>query len=182
MNISKKIAFCRKALGISQEELAALLNVSRQAVSRWETSAAMPDTEKIIQLSRVFDVSTDYLLLDEVEESRHPPEKQEPVDTGDDRSETESTVERFLAVRVQERRRKLRMAMWLSFLIGGFILVITALILAGIWAMNTDWWWTEWGRFGTALFHTWHLAPFIIGFITMIPGIAGLVYEYKRED
>ena len=74
MNISEKIVLCRKALGISQEELAALLNISRQAVSRWETGAAMPDTEKIIQLSRVFGVSTDYLLLDEVKEAK--PEKQ----------------------------------------------------------------------------------------------------------
>ncbi|MBP3705469.1 MAG: helix-turn-helix transcriptional regulator [Clostridia bacterium] len=181
MGIDKKIAFCRKTLGISQEELAALLNISRQAVSRWETGAAMPDTEKIIQLSRVFHVSTDYLLLDEVEESRCPPEKTEPAHTQEPQT-TESTVERFLAVRVQERRRKLRMAMWLSFLIGGFILVITAMVMAGIWANQTDWWWTKWGRFGTALFHTWHLAPFIIGFIVMLPGVAGLVYEYKRED
>ena len=64
MGIDKKITFCRKTLGISQEELAALLSISRQAVSRWETGAAMPDTEKIVQLSRVFHVSTDYLLLD----------------------------------------------------------------------------------------------------------------------
>ena len=71
MMISEKIALCRKALGISQEELAALLNISRQAVSRWETGAAMPDTEKIIQLSRVFCVSTDYLLLDEVTQTEH---------------------------------------------------------------------------------------------------------------
>lgn len=181
MNIGKKIIFCRKSLGLSQEELASLLDISRQAVSRWETGAAMPDTEKIIQLSRVFHVSTDYLLLDEVEESRCPPEQQEPAHAEEHRT-TESTVERFLAVRVQERRRKLRMAMWISFLVGGFLLVVTALILAGIWTSNTDWWWTEWGRFGTALFHTWHLAPFIIGIIAMIPGIAGLVYEYKRED
>jgi len=53
---------------MSQEALAAKLNISRQAVSRWETGEAVPDTEKVIQLSKVFHVSTDYLLLDEIEE------------------------------------------------------------------------------------------------------------------
>lgn len=182
MKIAEKIMLCRKALGISQEELAALLNISRQAVSRWETGAAMPDTEKIIQLSRVFRVSTDYLLLDDMEETKSEPKTQVQVDNPVTYAETLWTVERFTEMRVKERRRKFRMAGWISFLIGGFVLVVFALIMAGVWSMQTDWWWTNWGRFGTALFHTWHLAPFLIGFIVMIPGIAGLVYEYKRED
>lgn len=49
---------------MSQEKLANELNISRQAVSRWETGEAVPDTEKVIQLSRIFHVTTDYLLLD----------------------------------------------------------------------------------------------------------------------
>ena len=61
--IGSKISFCRKRAGMSQEELADRLDISRQAVSRWETGQAVPDTEKIIQLSRLFHVSTDYLLL-----------------------------------------------------------------------------------------------------------------------
>ena len=66
--IGTKISFCRKKAGLSQEALATRLNISRQAVSRWETGEAVPDTEKIVQLSRLFQVSTDYLLLDEIEE------------------------------------------------------------------------------------------------------------------
>ena len=187
MNISEKIMLCRKALGISQEELAALLNISRQAVSRWETGAAMPDTEKIIQLSRVFGVSTDYLLLDEVEEakSEKQPEKptvQEQPEPQEEHGDTVWAVERFMEIRVRERRRKFRMAGWISFLVFGFVLVILSLIFANVWATNTDWWYTDWGRFGTGLFHTGNLALFIIGFVVMIPGIAGLVHEYKRED
>lgn len=189
MTISEKITLCRKALGISQEELAALLHISRQAVSRWETGAAMPDTEKIIQLSRVFGVSTDYLLLDEVEEARSKPEKQpeEPVpqeqpEPQEERGDTVWAVERFMEIRVKERRRKFRMAAWISFLVFGFGLIILALVFANSWAMNTDWWYTEWGRFGTGLFHTGNLALLIAGFIVMIPGIAGLVHEYRRED
>jgi transcriptional regulator with XRE-family HTH domain len=186
MNISEKIVLCRKALGISQEELAAMLNISRQAVSRWETGAAMPDTEKIIQLSRVFAVSTDYLLLDEVEEVK--PEKQPEQPAVQERPEPQEqtdtawAVERFMEIRVRERRRKFRMAGWISFLVCGFVLLILSLIFANVWATNTDWWYTDWGRFGTGLFHTGNLALFILGFVVMIPGIAGLVHEYKRED
>lgn len=189
MNISEKIVLCRKALGISQEELAAMLNISRQAVSRWETGAAMPDTEKIIQLSRVFAVSTDYLLLDEMQESKPMPEKQTQEPTTEKQTEPQEehgntvlAVERFMEIRVRERRRKFRMAGWISFLVCGFVLLILSLIFANVWATNTDWWYTDWGRFGTGLFHTGNLALFILGFVVMIPGIAGLVHEYKRED
>ena len=57
------------------------------------------------------------------------PEQQETAHAEEHRT-TESTVERFLAARVQERRRKLRMAMWISFLVGGFLLVVTALTVS----------------------------------------------------
>ena len=67
MDIGKKIALCRKEAGLSQEALAAELGISRQAVSRWETGEAVPDTAKVIELSRIFSVTTDYLLLDEQE-------------------------------------------------------------------------------------------------------------------
>ena len=55
---------------MSQEALAAELGISRQAVSRWETGEAVPDTGKVIELSRIFSVTTDYLLLDELTEPR----------------------------------------------------------------------------------------------------------------
>lgn len=66
--IGTKISFCPEKAGLSQEALATRLNISRQAVSRWETGEAVPDTEKIVQLSRLFQVSTDYLLLDEIKD------------------------------------------------------------------------------------------------------------------
>ncbi len=190
MVISEKIALCRKALGISQEELAALLNISRQAVSRWETGAAMPDTEKIIQLSRVFGVSTDYLLLDEVTQRNVQPEaavdktEEKPVEQAERAEATENlwTVEQFLEIRVRERRRKFRMAGWIMFLVFGWVILILSFIFAHQWGMNTDWWYTDWGRFGTGLFHTGNLALLITGILMMIPGIAGLIHEYKRED
>lgn len=56
----------RKQNGWFQEELA--MNISRQSVSKWESGASIPDLDKIIRLSQIFDVSTDYLLKDELEE------------------------------------------------------------------------------------------------------------------
>lgn len=62
MNIADRIQRLRKGRGISQEELADKIGVSRQAVSKWESEQSMPDIEKIILLSDYFDVTTDYLL------------------------------------------------------------------------------------------------------------------------
>lgn len=68
MRFGEKLQKLRKQSGLSQEQLAAQLTVSRQAVSKWELDETMPDTENVLQLSRIFDVSCDYLLRDEVDE------------------------------------------------------------------------------------------------------------------
>lgn len=62
MNIAERIQHLRKLKGLSQEELANAIGVSRQAVSKWESAQSTPDIEKIISLSDLFEVSTDYLL------------------------------------------------------------------------------------------------------------------------
>lgn len=62
MNIADRIQHLRKSKGISQEELADKIGVSRQSVSKWESEQTSPDIEKIILLSDYFDVTTDYLL------------------------------------------------------------------------------------------------------------------------
>lgn len=68
MILADKIMRFRKKNGWSQEELAAKMNVSRQAVSKWESAQSTPDLEKILQLSYLFCVTTDYLLKDEIED------------------------------------------------------------------------------------------------------------------
>lgn len=62
MNIADRIQILRKSRGISQEELADKMGVSRQAVSKWESEQSSPDIDKIVPLSEYFDVTTDYLL------------------------------------------------------------------------------------------------------------------------
>lgn len=65
MKLSDKIVRLRKSHGMSQEELADKMKVSRQAISRWEVGTAMPDAGNILQLSRLFHVTSDYLLNDD---------------------------------------------------------------------------------------------------------------------
>ena len=62
MNIANRIQHLRKTKGISQEELADKIGVSRQAVSKWESEQSIPDIEKIILLSDYFETTTDFLL------------------------------------------------------------------------------------------------------------------------
>ena len=73
MIFADKLIALRKKAGWSQEELAQQLNVSRQSVSKWEGAQSVPDLDKIVRLSRVFGVSTDYLLKDELEEQEPAP-------------------------------------------------------------------------------------------------------------
>ena len=68
MILADKIIRLRKKNGWSQEELADKMNVSRQAVSKWESAQSIPDLEKILQLSKLFCVTTDYLLKDDIED------------------------------------------------------------------------------------------------------------------
>ena len=80
MILADKIIENRKKNGWSQEELADRLGVSRQSVSKWEGAQAVPDMKKIIQMSELFGVSTDYLLIDDIEEPKAP--EVTPVDSG----------------------------------------------------------------------------------------------------
>ncbi len=72
MILAEKIIKLRKQQGWSQEDLAMHMGVSRQSVSKWESMASIPDLDKIIKLSELFGVSTDYLLKDEAEDEPLP--------------------------------------------------------------------------------------------------------------
>lgn len=65
MTFGEKLSKLRKENNYTQEQLANIINVSRQSVSKWESNAAYPETDKLISLSRLFECSTDYLLKDE---------------------------------------------------------------------------------------------------------------------
>ena len=82
MILAEKVIYLRKQKGWSQEELADQLEISRQSVSKWESAASIPELDKIIRMSNIFGVSTDFLLKDEydidvIEKSRQEGEPAE---------------------------------------------------------------------------------------------------------
>ena len=81
MRLNEKIMVLRKKNGWSQERLAEMVGVSRQSVSKWESGNAMPDLDKIVMLSQIFHVTTDYLLKnDEGESDSSDQEKEKEMD------------------------------------------------------------------------------------------------------
>ena len=62
MNLGEKLREHRKKAGLSQEELAEKLSVSRQAITKWESNRGLPSIESLQNISKLFDVSIDYLL------------------------------------------------------------------------------------------------------------------------
>lgn len=165
MNIGKRIALCRKQAGLSQEQLAERLGVSRQAVSRWETGDATPDTEKVIQLSRLFHVTTDYLLLGEA--AAAPPAGFEQA-----KENSEPAVSALPpGIRGWDTKRK-----WSAGLIGaGFVCVLLTLISAGAYSDGLTGWYdtykgVSFGKFGTALFLTWRSGFFWAGIAAAVVG------------
>ena len=121
MIFADKLIDLRKKNGWSQEELAEKLNVSRQAVSKWEGAQSIPDMSRIIQLSELFGVSTDYLLKDQLEQSEPT---QESSEAGASRTVTMEEANAFLAIK-EENSRRVALAVMLC------ILSPAALILLG---------------------------------------------------
>lgn len=84
MKMQDKLIMLRKKAGLSQDDLAEKINVSRQAISRWENGTALPDALNILQLSKMFHVTTDYLLNDDYESDGDIPVVQKAKQETDD--------------------------------------------------------------------------------------------------
>lgn len=92
--IGERIALLRHRAGLSQEDLAQAMHVSRQSVSKWEQNLSGPDLSRVVALARYFQVTTDYLLLDEEEQPDiHTDRQQETEGNADDGQETLSAAE-----------------------------------------------------------------------------------------
>lgn len=115
MTLGDKICDLRKRAGWSQEDLAEMLDISRQSVSKWESGTSIPDLDKIVKLSKIFDVSTDFLLKDELTEIILTETKEEEPDA------SRRTVSLDEATEFIEQTAKLakRMALGVSLCILG---------------------------------------------------------------
>lgn len=122
MLLAEKIMTLRKRAGWSQEELAAQLGVSRQSVSKWEGAQSVPDMQKVVQMSRLFGVTTDYLLKEELGEPEPAPaESDAPL-----RRVTMEQAADYLALR-QAAAPKLALATLLCVLSPVALLLLAAL-------------------------------------------------------
>jgi len=135
MILADKIVDLRKKNGWSQEELAEKLNVSRQAVSKWEGAQSVPDMGRIVQMSELFGVSTDYLLKDELEQAEPSADS-----TADSLSRTVDMEEAnaFLKTR-EENSRRVALGVMLCILSPITLIVTGGAMDAGLinWSENT---------------------------------------------
>lgn len=93
MILADKIINLRKKNGWSQVELAEKLGVTRQSISKYEGAQSIPDLDKILKLSEIFGVTTDYLIKDELEEEEYAPSQMQENESESDRSVHKVTME-----------------------------------------------------------------------------------------
>lgn len=171
MILAEKIAILRKKNNYSQEDLANELGISRQSVSKWESGNSIPDLDKIIKMSSLFGVSTDYLLKDELEEET-PSETSDVEEEG--RLVTLEEANRFLEATLPFAKK-------ISFSVSLFILSpITLIILAGMAELGIGFMTEDMtGAFGTAVF----LLLVAIGVVIVVmSGISYGKYEYLEKE
>lgn len=131
MIFADKLIDLRKKHGWSQEELAEKMDVTRQSVSKWESAQSVPDIEKIIRLSELFNVSTDYLLKDN-NEAYNAEEKQENI-----RRVTIKEAEKFLRVK-NETSKMIAFATFLCILSPVPLIMLGALSELGKYNLNLN--------------------------------------------
>ena len=134
MILADKIITLRKKEGWSQEELASQLGVTRQSVSKWEGAQSVPDLDKVVQMSRLFGVSTDYLLKDELEEEEFV---ESEADEAPLRRVTMEQAARYLALR-KACAPKIALAVAMCIISPVVIIFLSAMADAGLGGISED--------------------------------------------
>ena len=126
MNLGDRILTLRKSVGLSQEQLAEVVGVSRQAISKWETVQTVPDLDKLIKLALAFSVSTDELLGIEAKEKSGAECKA---------ADRETPIE---ALAKHNRHTRLFTCGWITLLCGVVLLVAELIMLPFIKNMEIE--------------------------------------------
>lgn len=113
MEFNNKLYQLRKQKGLSQEELANRLNVSRQTVSKWEVGDSTPDMEKLVAISDLFEISLDELVVDKA-----------PVYVGENATKSEIVSELKEKVLTDENKQKAKRGLKIVAIILGIIVLI----------------------------------------------------------
>ena len=163
MTLADKIVALRKKKGLSQEELAEKLNVSRQAISKWESAHSAPELDKVLQLGYIFGVSTDYLLKDEIEAEDCVENKM-----GDEvRKVTLSDAKQYLDIRA-------RSSLWIA--LATFLCILSPITLIILGALS------EYPRYGIseALMGTVGLGVLFLFILCAVPMF--IMCAFKSEE
>lgn len=174
MDFGKKLQSLRKNQGLSQEELAEKLSVTRQTISKWELEQSTPELQYISQISELFNVTTDYLIKDVIDEPDIRTEKT------DDNNNNAELSEKSVHDKVNHSPFMRFLGTVLTFF--GLIVVIALIILSIVnpWGtLNNYGYFT--GLLGY-LFGTGAMPYFIIGCISLISGITIYgIYVYHKK-
>lgn len=133
MTLSEKLLYLRKNKGLSQEQLAAQITVSRQAISKWELDESLPDTENIVHLTKIFNVSADFLLDDKIDipirslEKASQDENKEDITLSLLKKEFTDDDERHMALKVYAQNKNKKN--WLAPTIVGVVIIVAAVYL-----------------------------------------------------
>ncbi len=170
MILADKIIRLRKKNGWSQEELAEKMNVSRQAVSKWESAQSLPDLEKILQLSNLFGVTTDYLLKDEIENEEYT----DGISDSSVRKITLAEANEYLNLRKKASGR-IAIATMLC------IIAIFPLLLLGVASENPSFIWSEELACGVGLVAMFPIVTVAVA-IFIRTGFASSHYEFIEKE
>lgn len=170
MILADKIVRLRKKNGWSQEELAEKMNVSRQAVSKWEGAQTIPDLEKILMLGRLFGVTTDYLLKDEIENEDYTDGISDPGT----RKITLAEANEYLEIRKLAAKR-ISIATMLC------IVSIFPLLLLGVASENPSFFLSEDAACGIGLAAMFPVVAIAVAIFIRI-GFASAPYEFIEKE
>lgn len=140
MQIGQKIYNLRKTAGITQEQLASQLNVSRQTVSKWEAETTLPDIESVVAISRLFGVSLDELLIENTEDNMlvKSAEDNMPVENTVSKACTDKREKDVATKTLEELARINRRNRAIILVVTGILLFSLGLILGSIFVKKLD--------------------------------------------
>ena len=174
MILADKLIELRKKNGWSQEELAEMLDVSRQSVSKWESAQSVPDMNRILKLSEVFGVSTDILLKDDLELPDASPQSAPPVDAPPLRSVSMEEASGFLA-HSERASRRISLGVLLCILSPVLIMTLSGLQDEGLLSLTEN----QAAGIGTVALFAF-IGCAVALFVTT--GLAGSRYEYLEKE
>lgn len=173
MKLSEKIVLLRKQKGWSQEELAAQMEVSRQSVSKWESGTSVPDIDKIILLSSIFGITTDYLLKED-DEFIHSEESLNIQKAVQKRRVTRQEAEEFLNIKKKSSPR-MALAVWMCIVSPATMLVLLGFSVSHKFGI------TEIAAVTVGLSVLFIIVTIAIA-IFIVNGIAISKYEYMEKE